>query len=178
VARGRALAVRTRAQPRRREEARRCSSFGDDNIKGGGGGVKGGVEEGSSAYLEGGAAVLRLQQWRRRGRRWRCRGRRHQGRHQGWLTGVRRRQRQCLGWAAIRVSRRWGYSPYTRSFLVSADLIHLITIIFCISWVTSSDTNKPPINTTHTPLFRPSTTVAEATIPTEIIFFKVFFNFL
>jgi hypothetical protein len=74
--------------------------------------------------------------------------------------------------SAIRVSRWRGYSPYTRSFLVSADLIQSIPIIFHIGWVTSADTKKPPpINTANTPLFRSSTTVAAATVPTEISFF-------
>jgi hypothetical protein len=63
-------------------------------------------------------------------------------------------------------------------FMVSADLIQPIPKIFCIGWVTSADTNKPqPINTAHTPLFRPSTTVAAATVLTEISFFEIFFNF-
>jgi hypothetical protein len=40
------------------------------------------------------------------------------------------------------------------SFMVSADVIQLIPIIFCIGWLTPADTNKArPINTTHTPLF-------------------------
>jgi hypothetical protein len=90
----------------------------------------------------------------------------------------------------IRVSRRQGYSPYSTflvsvelcqpipimRFMVSADLIQSIPKIFCIGWVTSVDTNKAqPINTAHTPLFRPSTTVAAAAVPTEITFFEVFF---
>jgi hypothetical protein len=70
-------------------------------------------------------------------------------------------------------------------FMVSADLIQPIPKIFCIGWVTSADTNKAqPINTAHTPLFQPSTTVAVATILTESncsdrdYLFEVFFNFL
>jgi hypothetical protein len=123
-----------------------------------GGGVKGGVEGGSSAYEEGG-----------------------DGTEVGQPDGAK--PRDC----AIRVSRQRGYSPYTRSFLVSAelcqpipimillvstDLIQSIPIIFHIGWVTSADTNKhPPINTTHTLLFQSSTTMAAATIPIEISFF-------
>jgi hypothetical protein len=62
VARGGALAVRTRAQPRHGEEARRCSGFGGGGIVGGGsgverGGIKGGIEGGSPAYEEGGTEV-------------------------------------------------------------------------------------------------------------------------
>jgi hypothetical protein len=62
-------------------------------------------------------------------------------------------------------------------FMVSTDLIQPIPKIFCIGWVTSADTNEAqPINTAHTPLFQPSTTVAAATVPTEISFFQVFFS--
>jgi hypothetical protein len=73
----------------------------------------------------------------------------------------------------IRVSRRRGtpFIPGTLvvsayviqpipkiSFMVSVDVIQPIPIIFCIGWLTSTDTNKArPINTAHTPLFRPST---------------------
>jgi hypothetical protein len=62
-------------------------------------------------------------------------------------------------------------------FMVSTDLIQPIPKIFCIDWVTSVDTNKSqPINTVHTPLFRPSITVVMATVPTEISFFEVCFQ--
>jgi hypothetical protein len=157
-----------------------------------------GEDSGSATAQRGGAAVLQLrrrQHWGRRQRRW--------GRRRGRLTGVERRWRSGaeVGHpdsakprdSAIRVSCRRGYSPYTQSFfvptelcqlipimilLVSADLIQPIPIIFHIDWVTSADTNKPPpINTAHTPLFRLSTTVAAATVPTEISFFKVFSAF-
>jgi hypothetical protein len=40
------------------------------------------------------------------------------------------------------------------SFMVSTDVIQPIPIIFCISWLTSADTNKArPIKTSRTPLF-------------------------
>jgi hypothetical protein len=43
-------------------------------------------------------------------------------------------------------------------FMVSADVIQSISIIICIGWLTSVDTNKArAINTAHTPLFWPST---------------------
>jgi hypothetical protein len=125
-----------------------CSGFGDGCIEGGS--AKGGVKDGSPAYEEGGG-----------------------GAEVGQPDGAKPRD------SAIKVSRRWGYSPYTRSFLASPDLIQLIPIIFRIGWVTSADTNKPPpINIAHTPLFRLSTRVVVANVPTEISFFKVFFNFL
>jgi hypothetical protein len=61
------------------------------------------------------------------------------------------------------------------TFLVSVELCQSIPIMRFMVWVTSADTNKAqPINTTHTPLFWPSTTVAAATVPTEISFFDVF----
>jgi hypothetical protein len=47
------MAARTWARPRSGEEARRCSSFGDSGVEGGGGGVEGGgggIEGGSPAY--------------------------------------------------------------------------------------------------------------------------------
>jgi hypothetical protein len=94
--------------------------------------------------------------------------------------------------SAIRVSRWWVTPHIPDTFLVSTELcqpipiirfmvstalIQLIPKIFCISWVTSADTNKPqPINIAHTPLFQSSTTVAAATVPTEISFFEVFFQ--
>jgi hypothetical protein len=115
---------------RTKKVARWCSGFSDGGVEGGdgdveGGGIKGDVEGGSPAYEEGGG-----------------------GAKVGQADGAKPRD------SAIRVSRQRGYSPYTRSFLVSAELCQPIPIIFCIGWVTSVDTNKPPpINTTHTPLF-------------------------
>jgi hypothetical protein len=104
--------------------ARRCSGFGDGGVEGGG--VKGGVEGGSPAYEEGGGG----------------------GAEVGQPDDTKPRD------SMIRVLRRRGYSPYTLSFLVSAELCQPIPIIFCIGWVMSADTNKPPpINTAHTPLF-------------------------
>jgi hypothetical protein len=136
------------AHRRTKKVARRCSAFGDSGVKGGG--INGGVEGDSPVYEEGSG-----------------------GTEVGQPDGTKPRD------FAIRVSRQRGYSPYTRSFLVSPELCQLIPIIFRIGWVTSSDTNNPPaINTTHTPLFRLSTTAAAATVLTEISFFKVFFNFL
>jgi hypothetical protein len=84
-----------------------CSGFSDGGIEGGGGGikgggVKGGVEGGSPAYEEGGGAEVEQPK------------------------GVKPRD------SAIRVSHRRGYSPYTRSFFVSAELCQPIPIIFCI----------------------------------------------
>jgi hypothetical protein len=72
------------------------------------------------------------------------------------------------------------------SFMVSADVIQPIPIIFCIVWLTSADTNKAwPINTAHTPLFRPSTQWQRLLFrPRELFrsrlfpFYEVFFNFL
>jgi hypothetical protein len=64
------------------------------------------------------------------------------------------------------------------SFMVSVDVIQPIAIIFCIGWLTSTDTNKArPINTAHTPLFRPSTKWRWLLFrPRLFPFFEVFFQ--
>jgi hypothetical protein len=118
------------AHRRMKKVVRRCSGFSNGGIEGGGGGiegggVKGGVEGGSPTYEEGGGDV-----------------------EVGQPDDAKPRD------SAIRVSRRRGYSPYTRSFLVSAELCQPIPIIFRIGWVTS-DTNKPPPYK-----YRPHTTVS------------------
>jgi hypothetical protein len=133
-------------------------------IEGGGGGTKGGGIEGGSAGAEVGSGIE------------------GGGAEVGQPDGVK------PNFTVIRVSRRRGYSPYTRyifciGWIMSADANNEI---YGIGWVTSADINKAqPINIAHTPLFWPSTTVAAATVLTEsncsdwdYLFLRYFFNFL
>jgi hypothetical protein len=98
VARGGAPAVRTRARPRRGEEARWCSSFGDRGVAG------------SVSAMPGRRQPAMV--WRRAlaavETKWLGGGIEGGGAEVGQPDGAK------SNFTAIRVSRRWGYSPYTR----------------------------------------------------------------
>jgi hypothetical protein len=80
----------------------------------------------------------------------------------------------------IRVSRRRGYSPYTRYIIGIGrrNLADTKNFIYGIGWLTSADTNKARlINTAHTPLSGPSTQWRRLLFrPRLFPFFEVFFQ--